>query len=318
MKKVLIKFKLLINYSILCVFLLQLFTACKKKDWLNNSEELIAVAQFDNTGKRHIFTLSPNGNNLKQLTFGLNEYWEPALSPKGNKIAYVSFSNIYIYVMNVDGNSVPQVLTSQGINTAPNWSPDGTQIAFAHMEPGGSSSELNIWLMNSDGTDKRALTSIADNNVPTWSPDGKKIAFHSNRNGGKYQIWTIDLNSSNLTQLTTSFVDSTNGYLIQQKVPAWSPDGKYISYWQGLEGSNNNSNTPWNVCVMEADGTNKKILDPGDDPTWSPDSQTIIHPSKMLCPNCLSMNGISPDGSNQRLIFVSNRGFGRMTWRKLH
>jgi len=303
---------------ILTICLTQGIIQCSKSKVVgpNRNVSLIAVAEWDNTFKTHIFTMSPDGKNKKQLTSGQTEYWMPVWSPDGKKIAYVSrlSTGMNIHVMDADGTN-PQQLTSTGTNMAPSWSPDGAKIAFAHNEPGAM--PLDIWLMNADGTNKKALTTtsvIVDNNVPAWSADGQKIAFTSNRNGGQCQIWTINLIDSTFTQLTTAWFYSIIGQWIEQKVPAWSPDGKYIAYWQGVEGSNSTTNMPWNVCVMLADGTNKRLVAPGDDPSWSPDSKTIIHVWKTDCPASVSIGGISPDGSNQRLVFQTNCGFGRMSW----
>ncbi len=308
---------------ILTICFTQAITQCSKNKAVgpNQNESLIAFAEWDNTMKTHIFTMTPDGKNKKQLTSGQTEYWMPAWSPDGKKIAYVSRhfpTGMNIHVMDADGKN-PQQLTFTGTNMSPGWSPDGTKIAFAHLESGTPPLLWDIWLMDADGTNKKALiaSSTADDNVPYWSPDGNKIVFTSNRNGSHYQLWTMNLTDSAFTQLTTAYFDATIGQWIEQKVPAWSPDGKYIAYWQGVEGTNSNSNLPWNVWVMNADGTNKRLLAPGDDPAWSPDSKTIIHVWKTDCPS-VSIGGVSPDGNNERLIFKTNCGFGRMSWQPVN
>ncbi|KAF0151626.1 MAG: peptidase S9 prolyl oligopeptidase [Ignavibacteria bacterium] len=74
-------------------------------------------------------------------------------------------------------------------------SPDGKLIAFAatsfNMETNKGNSD--IWIMNSDGTNLRALKySDAGESAPKFSPDGKKIAYEM-----KGQIWLCDLDGKN-------------------------------------------------------------------------------------------------------------------------
>ncbi len=71
---------------------------------------------------------------------------------------------------------------------------------------------------------------------------------------------------------------------IEQKVPTWSPDGKWIAHWEGVEmihmspytGIKNPKrdqqiSSTFNVWVVSSDGTHRRKVGRGDDPTWSPD-----------------------------------------------
>ncbi len=290
------------------------------------SEGLIALADVDGSQappipRHQIFTMRPDGTNRVQLTRDggpqFYQNWMPAWSPDGTKIAYVHHTTnglMSIRVMDDDGGN-PRTLTTSGVSLAPVWSPDGATIAYAHKAT-NTPIGVKLWLMNADGTNQRALTTGPDNideNVPTWSPDGKKIAFTSNREGGKYRIWVINKDGSNPVALTTAYFDTTLQADIEQKVPAWSPDGKYIAYWQGVEGNDPRPNLPRDVWVMRADGGDQRKLVPGDDPAWSPDSATISHPD--FSTGKLAVGGISPDGSNKRILFFTNGSFARLSWR---
>lgn len=296
---------------------------------------LIALGDHDDTRKTQIFTMSENGSNRKQLTFGPDEHWMPMWSPDGKKIAYVSRApqSMNIYVMDADGTN-KKLLASGGISMGPSWSPDNKKIVYAHADliPGGQTVALDIWVMNADGTNKIQLTKeVSDDNIPTWSPNGTKIAFTSNRVGNRYQIFVMNADGSNPKALTTAYFDTIIQQDIEQKVPAWSPDGRYIAYWAGVEA--NVQSVPgvefpgdvWNVWVMNADGSNQRKLIIGDDPAWSPDSKTILFPacpSFTAPPGCsgggsLSVGGISPDGSQRRILFQTNGDFGRVSWQPL-
>ncbi len=230
----------------------------------------------------------------------------PAWSPDGQRLAYVSRTpnGMQIRVMNADGTNSHQ-LTNSGLNMAPNWSPDGTKIAYFHTR--------GIWLMNADGTNQVELVggSAWDNNVPTWSPDGKSIAFTSNR-AGRYQIWVMNVDGTNQRSLTTAYYDAVLKAYIEQKVPAWSPDGRFIAYWSGVEGNDPRPNLPRDVWVMNADGSNQRRLVAGDDPAWSPDSSLILHPA-FNQDGKLAVGAVTPDGIDH-ILFTTNGDLGRSAW----
>lgn len=150
-----------------------------------------------------IHTINSDGTGLTQLTTNGGNT-QPAWSPDGQKIAYVS--NGDIYVMNADGTNQTQLTSNSYQNNWPAWSPDGTKIAFASNRDW----DWEIYVMNADGSNTTNLTvsSVEDDTHPTWSEDGQKIYFQSHRDGN----WDVyQMNSSDggkQTRLTKRAGDS--------------------------------------------------------------------------------------------------------------
>ena len=156
-------------------------------------------------GNSEIYVMDTNGKNVVQLTRTLAKEATPSWSPDGSKIVYVSrdiIANSDIYVMNADGaNPVNLTRNSRARNRDPSWSPDGRRIAFESWGVGNH----DIYVMDADGDNVVRLTHhFAWDAYPAWSPDGRVIAFTSLRNLAGEEIFLINPDGTNLTQITKS------------------------------------------------------------------------------------------------------------------
>ena len=122
-------------------------------------------------------------------------------------------------------------ITFDGINALPAWSPDGTMLAYTHLE--GNSAEIFVMKI-SDLSAKPLVPGAA----PAWSPDGNRIAFTAPSAivGGAQEIWAIDLNGANLQQLTkrpAGDVGPGGNSLV-----TWAPDSQSIAYGYTVQDPN--------------------------------------------------------------------------------
>ncbi len=104
--------------------------------------------------------------------------------------------------MPVAGGAMKRITDVFNDARQPMWSPDGRTIVFFAYRDGG----YDIWAINPDGSNQRKLTwGTFDDREPIYSHDGTRIAFSSDRGnalGSDYNIWTLDLRSGELKQIT--------------------------------------------------------------------------------------------------------------------
>lgn len=187
------------------------------------------------------------------------------------------------------------------------WSPDGSQIAF-HSNAALDGRDLpfpaeepfpavNIWVIDSDGFNMRALTEMtvlaAGSLSPQYSPNGTKILFTSARDlgGGDFSnptgnenIWIMNSDGSGELPLT-NLTDPPFGVFSLLSLRAWSPDGSKIVFaspQSPLTGNIDNRARVANIWTMNPDGSSPVsltfLLRGGIEtfsPMWSPDGLKI-------------------------------------------
>jgi Tol biopolymer transport system component len=194
-----------------------------------------------------------------------------------------------------------RLTTNPGPDENPNWSPDGTMLAWE------SAPDVNaapaIWTMRSDGSNKVRLTFPAageEDRYPAWSPDGTKILFVriSTVAGGCSGLYTIAPDGSGLAPLAA-------GPECFQEAPAWSPDGTKIAYRAyDFEGS---ANSDW-LYVANADNSAPAMIRLlGTEPSWSPSGLWIIYQSVYTGQGSTQVIRTTPDGVYGSTL---NAGFG--------
>ncbi|HXZ20184.1 MAG TPA: DPP IV N-terminal domain-containing protein, partial [Candidatus Acidoferrales bacterium] len=108
--------------------------------------------------------------------------------------------------------------------SSPEVSPDGKKIVYVRNFADSATDRryTNLWIINPDGSDHRALTSgNRSDSSPTWSPDGTRLAYISDADG-KPEIYVRWMDTGQTARITDSTYPPGG--------ISWSPDGKLISY----------------------------------------------------------------------------------------
>jgi dipeptidyl aminopeptidase/acylaminoacyl peptidase len=234
---------------------------------------------------------------------------DPNVSPDGKSVAYVvSWADrekdqmcSAIYVAAMDGRSPARRFTEGTKDHSPRWSPDGRFLAFV-AERGEKN---QVFLAPLDGGEAKQLTKAPHGaGAPAWSRDGKRIAYAGRagrwketkersaveRNAPRvirdlrYKMDGIGFYDSRRMHIFTVDVETgkskqiTNGDYNDEQ-PAWSPDGRLITFVSDRERERHQRHWRTDVWVVSSTGgTPRKITRSTGScshPTFSPDGRTI-------------------------------------------
>jgi Tol biopolymer transport system component len=295
-RKVLLAHPLLILLlALVAVWLLK--TAAAQAAFPGENGRIAFVSDRD--GDEEIYSMNPDGSDVRKLTDNAANDSGPAVSADGRRIVFTSYrDDSYgdIYLMNADGSRVRRLTKRPTEDFDPSFSPDGNTIVF-NTKIGG---EYAIYTMSAaDGSGLRPV--VAGGTFwPSFSPDGTKVLYTADRGLGRTTAYTVD-------------PDGTHGailfaYVTEVDSPSYSPDGERILfdsstdvYLRGASGvtlltggvmSNSASFSPdgtritfqshplasgnYEIYTMNADGTmqtnrtNARAED--TDPVWMPAS----------------------------------------------
>jgi Tol biopolymer transport system component/DNA-binding winged helix-turn-helix (wHTH) protein len=200
--------------------------------WTPDGREIV----FANVG--WLWKVSRRGGEPEKLQFGQDGF-QPSI--RGNRLVYVHLkfnNNIWRRSLNLSVPASPpdKFITSTRMESGPQFSPDGSKIAFESTRTGA----YEVWLCRSDGSSLMQLTHFNPSvtGTPRWSPDGQQIVFDS-RPAGNSDIFVIDVQGGPPRKLTSE--PSNEG------VPSWSRDGRWIYFASDRTGG-------WEVWKMPSTG----------------------------------------------------------------
>ncbi|MCV2883997.1 S9 family peptidase [Aestuariibacter sp. AA17] len=249
----------------------------------------------------NIWKVDTRTSDLRPLTNGLHNAFSLALSPSGDRLAYVSTESgkpqIYMLWLDTLKSAAISHLPSTPSNLS--WSPDGKSLAFSmfiekpvappvslkgkpkgaewaepakfiddvyyRSDSGGYSNKgsSELFLLSAQGGTPRQLTNDDYDNggEVSWSNDGKFIYFSANRHAPEV-MKPLDPNIHSLNVESLEIITLTDR-VGPDYAPKVSPDGKYIAYLGYDDFKTNYENTQ--LYLMSIEGQDVRLVSNGLD-----------------------------------------------------
>lgn len=223
-----------------------------------------------------------DGYNARTILTSRSPIMSPALSPGGDRIAYVSFEQRRpaIFVQEIRTGERRRVSARPGINGAPAWSPDGQRLALTLDHEG----DPDIYVLDLASDEIRRVTrSGAIDTSPGWMPNGDGLVFTSDRSGGP-QIYRMPIDRSSPAKRLT-FEGRYNAG------PDISPDGERLTYVHRAQ------NGDFRIAVLDRDSGMMRVVTEGrldESPSFAPNGDMILYATQNRGRGVLGL--VSADG----------------------
>ena len=211
--------------------------------------------------KSEIYVADFDGHNAQAVTQDSSLVAAPCWVPGHMALYYVSYklSHPDIFYHDLTSGARRAFARYGGSNMSPAVSPDGGKVAMILSKDGW----VDLYVSNADGSELKRLTrSKQDESSPCWSPDGRWICFAAKEREHR-TLCKIPAAGGAMQQIGTAGLPSPSE-------PDWSPDGKWIAFTVQYRSG-------FAICVAAADGSKSYSLVEGEDPSWSPNSRTLVY-----------------------------------------
>lgn len=157
-----------------------------------------------------------------------------------------------------------------------------------------------LWMVDSDGANAGQLSGIGQAITPAWHPRGTSIAYTAIQDDGTHVL---------VRELATGATRRVSFNAGTNISPAFSPDGRWITFATGLDGTD-----LWSAPLEGGEGPVRVTVGRGsesDSPSYAPDGRRIAFTSGRLGRPEIYIT--DADGANPQ--WLTTTGFGDQSYR---
>jgi Tol biopolymer transport system component len=202
----------------------------------------------DGTGE-YIWTANLDGSGFSKISTTCNAAraacgdWDPSFDPTGTKVVFVraQADTTILEIKDLVSGKETRLLSTEGSSSndvaeKPDWSPDGTKIAFGrmHWRSEGNPQSGSIWIVDiaADRTTKVPIAGITYPGNPHWSPDGSRLLFMD----GPLSMAAVPMDDPLRTSDVYTIAPDGTGlkrltHMNQVVTADYTPDGQHIFFF---------------------------------------------------------------------------------------
>ncbi len=231
---------------------------------------VLAYSTTSSGGQRRLAWVDRAGRVVERTDVEVDNGVTVALSPDGRRVAYnaVEGGNRDVWIYDFARDTRIRLSDQPGPDSAPVWSPDSKQVAFASTQ---STTFSDVFVGPADGSSApEALVSEVGQETPTdWSHDGRFILYDSRGGDTLRDLWLLERTTAGDSWEARPFLST----LASERHARLSPDGRYVAYRSDESGQREVYVQPF------PDGGRKTAISSsgGGAPRWSRDGNELFY-----------------------------------------
>ncbi len=262
----------------------------------------------DREGNFQIWIIDVDGNNPTQITDQQDGACQPAWSPDGMQLVFISpctkdqdrYENSALYVIDLESGVESLLTDGSGGHYDPSWAPSDL-IVFTS----GESNQPNLYTIDPEvGGDPTPLTRHSWNYRPDWSSDGQQIVFVSTRISPIAKVFTMP-RLGEINPGGGQAKEFSRGSEFAYNQPRYSPDGDFLMYKKSVPNSSSSQpelvgSTMEDRGLKEATIATSQNIGTMNEADYSPDGKWIVFESWPFSVHDIFI--MSANGSNKTKV----------------